>query len=96
MLGSADNPADVILLHIGTNGLPANADGVESILEEIDLYSENITVVLARIIKRVGDSGTTHTFNEAVEDMAGLRIADGDKIRNGRYGGRGRHRLYNR
>ncbi len=78
-----NNPADVVLLHIGTNDLDTNPGDVENILDEVDRYSENITVVLARIIRRVGENattGTTHLFNNAVEGMAESRIADGDKI----------------
>lgn len=48
------NPADVILLHIGTNGLTASAAEVEQILDNIDTVSEDITVVLARIINQLG------------------------------------------
>lgn len=76
----SNNPADLILLHIGTNDLDPDPGDVESILDEIDRYSENITVAIARIIEHVGDDGTTNTFNDAVEGMANLRIADGDKI----------------
>jgi hypothetical protein len=77
-----NNPADLILLHIGTNDLDTNPDDVENILDEIDRYSEKITVILARIIERdeTVEDGTTHAFNDAVEGMADLRIADGDKI----------------
>ena len=54
-----DHPADVILLHIGTNDLNQNptdtsAADVQNILDEIDRYEDNygvaITVFLARII----------------------------------------------
>ncbi|MGV7224016.1 MAG: LamG-like jellyroll fold domain-containing protein [Nitrospinales bacterium] len=75
-----ENHADVVLLHIGTNDPDTNPDDVENILDEIDRYNEKITVILARIIKRVNDDGTTRLFNDAVEGMADLRIADGDKI----------------
>ena len=78
-------PADVVLLHIGTNNLENDPNyndpnNVENILDEIDRFDENITVLLARIIERVGDDGRTNAFNDAVETMADSRIADGDKI----------------
>ncbi|MDQ4075469.1 MAG: hypothetical protein M3220_04390 [Chloroflexota bacterium] len=74
------NPADIVLLHIGTNGLSASADDVEDILDEIDRYSEDIVVVLARIINRVSYSSVTTQFNNNVEKMAQERKDEGDKI----------------
>jgi hypothetical protein len=76
------NPADIILLHIGTNGLDPSPDDVEEILDEIDRYetdySTEITVILARIINRQGhfcpDDSTTTTFNDNLEAMALARI----------------------
>jgi len=50
------NPADIVLLHIGTNGLigDESADDVEDTLNEIDRYESekgtHVKVVLARII----------------------------------------------
>ncbi|MCG7852413.1 MAG: LamG domain-containing protein, partial [Methanosarcinaceae archaeon] len=75
-----NNPADVILLHIGTNGLQANPTDVAAILNEIDRYSEDIVVVLARIINQKSYSPLTTDFNDNVETMAMGRIANGDKI----------------
>ncbi len=67
-------PADVILLHIGTNALDANPADVENILDEIDRYegdySRPIKVLLARIINRNPYSSTTTQFNDNVEAMA--------------------------
>ncbi len=51
------NPADVVLLHIGTNEIfdgDENPQEVGAILDEIDKYSEDTTVLLARIIKGGG------------------------------------------
>lgn len=75
-----DNPADVLLLHIGTNELETSADDVVDILNEVDRYDPTITVVLARIINRVEHSNKTTTYNDNVEAMAEARIAAGDKI----------------
>jgi lysophospholipase L1-like esterase len=81
-----DHPADVILLHIGTNDLgnPNNtsADNVKNLLDEIDRYEDNhgvaITVVLARIINTAShtcpDGSYTTTFNNNVEAMALDRV----------------------
>jgi len=78
------NPADVILLHIGTNGLDPDPSDVRNILNEIDRYERDynrqITVLLARIINRVPYSATTTQFNDNVEGMALIRIAAGDRI----------------
>jgi hypothetical protein len=79
-------PANVILLHIGTNGLDPSPDDVEKILDEIDEYSEHVTVVLARIINRRDGSPMTTQFNDNVEAMALARMDPsspdytGDKI----------------
>ncbi len=53
---------------------------VENILDEIDEYSEHITVILAKIINRVDYSQDTTTYNNELETLANNRIADGDKI----------------
>ncbi len=75
-----DNPADIVLLHIGTNDVNSDPADVENILNEIDLYSENIVVLLARIINRQIYSPETAAFNNNVEIMAMARVANGDKI----------------
>ena len=83
------NPAEVILLHIGTNGMNSsttNADDVEDILNEIDEYeaanNTSITVILALIINRTSHSNDVWwtEFNANVQAMAQPRIANGDKI----------------
>jgi len=77
-------PADIVLLHIGTNALSSDPDQVEGILDEIDRYEafsgNNVTVLLARIINRMTYSSTTTDFNDNVEAMALLRITAGDDI----------------
>ena len=79
------NPADIVLLHIGTNDITwgdQDANEVGHILDEIDRYSEDIIVILAaRIIKR-NDTKNPQTiaYNNNVEAMALARIAGGDDI----------------
>lgn len=75
-----NNPADIVLLHIGTNGLNIDPGDVETILDEIDRYDPETTVVLARIINRKSYSQDTSDFNANIETMAMARIAGGDKI----------------
>ena len=77
------NPADIVLLHIGTNFLNPDPMDVERILNEIDRYSLDVIVILARIINRTDNSANiakTTLFNDNVENMARNRIAKGDKI----------------
>lgn len=79
---------DIVLLHIGTNGLYPSPTDVEKILDEIDRYSKVVTVFLARIINQRCSTDTppcpraqrTTDFNDNVEAMALTRIANGDKI----------------
>lgn len=80
-----NNPADVVLLHIGTNDLnvytPTIAvKHVSDILDEIDRFSVSTTVVLARIINRAAYDPNTSQFNQELADMSSGRIANGDKI----------------
>ncbi|MCB0197698.1 MAG: hypothetical protein KDJ65_37480 [Anaerolineae bacterium] len=79
----SNHPADVILLHIGTNAVNPDEGDVERILNEIDDYeavNNEVIVILARIINRITYSPTTTEFNDNVEAMAQARIDAGDKI----------------
>ncbi|UCH58468.1 MAG: pre-peptidase C-terminal domain-containing protein [Anaerolineales bacterium] len=80
---------DIVLLHIGTNGVESSPDHIEAILDIIDFYSLDVWVVLARIINRscitddpsCSESVTTTTFNNNTTTMAQNRIDNlGDKI----------------
>ncbi len=77
-------PAEVILLHIGTNGLESDASDVADILDEIDQYEIDygveIKVIVAKIINRTTYSGTTTTFNNNLETIVNTRIAAGDNL----------------
>lgn len=75
-----NNPADIILLHIGTNSLDTSELDVRKILEEIDRYSPEVIVVLARIINQAVYNPDVTKFNDNVEKMALGRIQFGDKI----------------
>jgi hypothetical protein len=81
------NPADIVLLHTGTNDITVgeqDANEVSDILDEIDRYeadsNEAITVILALIIDQRPHSPATTQFNTDVNDMAQNRIATGDDI----------------
>ena len=75
-------PADVILLHIGTNGNSSaggtDSGDVEELLDEIKRYEDStgteIIVVLARIIDRVPNETYVNTFNNNIETMALDRV----------------------
>jgi lysophospholipase L1-like esterase len=76
-------PADVILLHIGTNDTSdgsQNPQDVAYLLDEINRYGTGKTVVLALIINRRIYSTETSAFNDEVRIMAEARIAADDKI----------------
>lgn len=76
------NPADVILLHIGTNDLSnTNESNVAEILDEIDRWEGSangnpVTVVLARIIDWAPNNPEVDTLNNAVETMVKGRTKD--------------------
>jgi uncharacterized repeat protein (TIGR02543 family) len=87
------NPADIVLLHIGTNDIQSGQNAaavvaeVASILENINQwewnYGQSVTVVLARIILRADNpswNDTTKDFDNLLQDLAQTRIANGDKI----------------
>jgi hypothetical protein len=80
---------DIILVHIGTNGLDPSPEDVEAILNVVDFYSQDVWVILPRIINRscitdvtpCSESETTTQFNDNVMTMAQNRIDIlGDKI----------------
>jgi lysophospholipase L1-like esterase len=83
-------PADVVLLHIGTNDITQNqgaagtAAEIGQILDRIGAWetaNNHVWVVLARIINRNdGLSGITTTLNGLIQNLADNRIAGGDKI----------------
>ena len=84
------NPADVILLHIGSNDTSPNQDdsssieGVRNILNQIDLYESDynhpIRIILATIINRRDYHQTVSDFNTNLRNLANDRIATGDQI----------------
>ncbi len=75
---------NIVLLHAGSNDWRESPRGIESILDEIDIYEEvsgnSVTVILALIINRKKNERWVRAFNANVENMAKKRIANGDKI----------------
>jgi hypothetical protein len=80
-----NNPADKILLHIGTNDYSSSVDGVETILNYIDLFEQDsghsIKVYVAMIINRREHDETIAYFNSNLMVMVGRRIRNGDNLR---------------
>ena len=78
------NPAEVILLHIGTNSLNPDPSDVGNILDEIDQFEIDqgtpVIVVLAGIINQVPINQVVTQFNDNVIELAQGRIDAGDKI----------------
>jgi predicted neuraminidase/lysophospholipase L1-like esterase len=88
------HPAEIVLLHIGTNDISRgqDADGIANeigqILDNIDSWEkakgEDVWVILARIVNRsdhTGSSGQeTTSLNNKIQSLADARIAAGDKI----------------
>ena len=70
-----DNPADIVLLHIGTNDIDngetpaAIVSQVELILDEIFSYDPEIIVILAQIINRQIIDQDTTDFNNLLPGM---------------------------
>jgi len=81
-----DNPAEVVLLHIGTNDISGGeapkdiAIEIEQILDEIDRYEEDtntkITVILARIINQKNPIQNIIDLNSAIQNLVDAREND--------------------
>ena len=85
----SDNPADVILLHAGTNNIRfrTSSVGVENILNEIDRWeSDNSAMVstfVAKIVdknRNTDDHANVLAFNADLEPMVNARIAGDDEL----------------
>jgi lysophospholipase L1-like esterase len=86
------NPADIVLVHIGTNDIQNGQNAaavvaeVAATLDNINLWESvhsQVTVILARIILRSDSpswNATTKSFDDTLQTMAQNRIASGDKI----------------
>lgn len=79
-----DNPADIVLLHIGTNDHRTSNAGVEQILNTIDIYEAetktSVKVIVAMIIDRQEPDPIIEGFNENLKKTIGKRIKNGDLL----------------
>jgi len=66
-------PADIILLHIGTNDLTVSPDDVKDILDNIRSFDSDVYIIVARIINRRTYHAETTQFNDNVEAMVAAR-----------------------
>ena len=81
------NRPNIILLHIGTNGLWQSAEAVaadaDQLLSAIYAIDRDVLVVLARIVNRAGPPervARTTRYNELLQTIADRRIAAGDPL----------------
>ena len=75
---------DTVLLHIGTNDHGTFAGGVDTILNQINLYEVNsgksVRVFVALIIDRKDDDKIIKLFNENVKEVVASHLLSGDNI----------------
>lgn len=79
------NPADIILLHIGTNAHDSSPTDVADLLDEIDRWEASangnpVTVIIVRIGDLPPFNGVVTPFNDNVVAMVQTRIINGDDI----------------
>ena len=78
----SNTPADIVLLHIGTNDHRTSTAGVEQILNEIDRFERDsgkrVTVIVAMIIDREEPDPLIELFNENLKVLVGTRVRYGD------------------
>ncbi len=79
-LNAASTPADILLIHLGTNSTPANTNDIENVLDEIDdwetLNSHPVMVILALIIDKTPNDSAIANYNNLVETMVAGRPGD--------------------
>lgn len=82
------NNPNIVLLHIGTNEVnPAFVSNLENLLNEVDRYesdySLDVTVIVARIIRRVNSkplNTETTQYNNGLASLVNTRITNGDDL----------------
>ena len=67
------HPADIILLHIGTNDFTTDPANVEDLLDAIRFYDSEVIILISRIINRKTYHPETTIFNDNVEAMVNAR-----------------------
>ena len=76
---------DIILLHIGTNGLDTATSDLEDLLNYVDNFQDTtnsiVWVILAKIINRVPYSLATTEYNSNIQKMAEKRMRSGNHLK---------------
>lgn len=75
---------DMVLLHIGSNDFAISVKGVESILDEIDIYEQqerkDVRVLVATLIDRQRHDSKITTFNKNLKALVEKRWKKGDRL----------------
>ncbi len=78
------NPADIVLVHVGSNDLSENVDGMGTLLDQIDAFERDfnmpVRVILALIIDFRDPYPVIASFNYNLNMLALDRISKGDNI----------------
>jgi len=78
------NPANIVLLHIGTNDHQSSISGINEVLDMIDLFEQesgiSVKVYVALIIDREVPDRNIKYFNENLKELVGRRIKNGDNL----------------
>ena len=79
------NPADIVMLHLGSDSLAAGAIPsaleVEALLNQIDIWQNSaggnpVKVLLARIVNQAPYEGAVTSYNDAISSMVTARGSD--------------------
>jgi len=80
----SNNPADIVLLHIGTNDHRTSMEGVGQVLDRIDTFEQDsgqhVKVYIALIIDRKEHDPIIEEFNDNMKEFVGTRIRNGDDL----------------
>lgn len=74
------NTPELILLHIGTNGVTTAIDGFRSLLDRRALLGSRIPAVVARIVDEQVINPDTNTYNALLETEVNGRISAGERL----------------
>ncbi|MBK8970400.1 MAG: chitobiase/beta-hexosaminidase C-terminal domain-containing protein [Hahellaceae bacterium] len=74
------NRADLLLVHLGTNGVSAALPGMQSILDKLQVTDPGVVSVIAKIIQRRTPHWNTGVYNDDLGLEVNSRIADHQKL----------------
>lgn len=83
----ARDPADIFLIHIGTNGTPGNMARTRAMVDNIDNWeaSQNnpATIMMAKLITRIDNNAGENAiaaYNSLLDDFISARKEEGDRM----------------